>query len=60
MLDANNNIVMVNGQPLITSITSLERYRRTLLFQNRPDMRDLGGGVTQFSIAGGNPAATTV
>jgi hypothetical protein len=57
VLDANNNIVTVNGQPLITSITSLERYRRTLLFQNRPDMRDLGGGVTQFSIAGGNPEA---
>jgi hypothetical protein len=57
LLDANNNIVMVNGQPVITSISSLERYRRTLLFQNRPDMRDLGGGVTQFSIAGGNPEA---
>jgi hypothetical protein len=57
LLDENNNIVLVGGKPVITSITSLERYRRTLLFQGRPDMRDLGGGVTQFSIAGGNPQA---
>jgi hypothetical protein len=39
-------------------ITSLERYRRTLLFQGNPNMRLLGGGVTQFSIAGGNPEAS--
>ena len=57
VLDSNNNVVLVGGNPVTTSITSLERYRRTLLFQDRPDMRALGGGVTQFSIAEGNPEA---
>jgi hypothetical protein len=58
-LDANNQIVRDNqGQPVLVPITSLERYRRTLLFQGNPDMRSLGGGVTQFSLAGGNPEAS--
>src|SRR5262249_40023179 len=48
----------VNGAPVLIPITSLERYRRTLLFQGNPDMRLLGGGVTQFSIAGGSPEAS--
>jgi hypothetical protein len=55
-LDANNQIVLdSHGDPVLVPITSLERYRRTLLFQGNPNMRELGGGVTQFSIAGGNP-----
>ena len=59
LLNANNQIVLDgNGQPILIPITSLERYRRTLLFQGNPDMRLLGGGVTQFSIAGGNPEAS--
>jgi hypothetical protein len=45
-------------------ITSLEQYRRTLLFQQMgyaPDqIRALGGGASQFSIAGGNPYASIV
>jgi hypothetical protein len=58
-LDANNQVVHgANGQPVLVPITSIERYRRTLLFQGRSDMRTLGGGVTQFSIAGGNPEAS--
>jgi hypothetical protein len=57
-LDANNQIVRdATNNPVLIPITSLERYRRTLLFQGNPDMRLLGGGVTQFSIAGGNPEA---
>lgn len=56
-LDANNQIVP--GAPV--QLTSLERYRRTLLFQRQnldPTLiRLLGGGPTQFSIAGGNPEA---
>lgn len=57
-LDANNQIVLdPNGKPVLAPITSLERYRRTLLFQGRSDMRALGGGVTQFSLAAGNPEA---
>ncbi|MFN7934325.1 MAG: carboxypeptidase regulatory-like domain-containing protein [Bryobacteraceae bacterium] len=41
------------------AITSLERYRRTLLFQqlgySPAQIRALGGGATQFTINGGNP-----
>ncbi|HKG46734.1 MAG TPA: carboxypeptidase regulatory-like domain-containing protein [Pyrinomonadaceae bacterium] len=59
-LDSNNQIVSdTNGQPLIGTITSIERYRRTLFFQQQgrtnAEIRPLGGGATQFSIAGGNP-----
>ena len=57
-LDANNQIVRdANNNPVLVPITSLERFRRTLLFQGNPDMRLLGGGATQFSLAGGNPEA---
>jgi hypothetical protein len=58
-LDANNQIVLdEHGDPVLIPISSLERYRRTLLFQGNPNMRLLGGGVTQFSIAGGDPEAS--
>jgi hypothetical protein len=62
-LDANNLIVRdANGNPLLTQITSIERYRRTLLLQRQglapAQVRALGGGATQFSINGGNPRAS--
>ncbi len=42
-------------------ITSLERYRRTLLFQQMgytmAQIRALGGGATQFTMNAGNPLA---
>ena len=57
-LDANDQIIP--GQPLV-QVNSLERYRRTLVFSRAglsgPAIRLLGGGPTQFSIAGGNPEA---
>ena len=58
-LDANNNPVLdSSGQPAMVNIESIERYRRTLLFQqqNLPaaEIRALGGGATQFSINAGN------
>ena len=57
-LDANDQVIP--GAPSI-QLTSLERYRRTLVFQRQnlsaPQIRALGGGATQFSIAGGNPEA---
>jgi hypothetical protein len=61
-LDAKNQVVTgPNGQPVIIELGSLERYRRTLLFQRQglsgAAIRALGGGATQFSIAGGNPHA---
>ena len=64
VLDANNQIVNdpQTGLPLLTELTSIERYRRTLLFQQEgktgPEIRVLGGGATQFSISAGNPLAT--
>ena len=61
-LDANNQVVTdTNGNPVFVQITSIERYRRTLFFQQQglsaAQIRALGGGATQFSIAGGNPEA---
>ena len=56
-LNANDQVI--SGAAI--EITSLERYRRTLLFQKQglsaAQIRSLGGGATQFSIAGGNPEA---
>ncbi|HYO62428.1 MAG TPA: TonB-dependent receptor, partial [Pyrinomonadaceae bacterium] len=59
-LDADNRPVLdASGQPVLVPITSIERYRRTLLFQslNRTpeEIRALGGGATQFSISAGEP-----
>ncbi len=58
VLDANDQIVPGAGT---IALSSLERYRRTLSFQRAglspAQIRGLGGGATQFSIAGGNPEA---
>jgi hypothetical protein len=61
VLDANNNPVLdAAGQPVLAPITSIERYRRTLLFQSlgySPNqIANLGGGATQFSITAGDPS----
>ncbi len=57
-LDANNQPIPNTS----IAISSLEAYRRTLFFQQRgltiPQIRLLGGGASQFSLAGGNPMAT--
>ncbi len=60
LLDANNEIVLDdNGNPVIVQITSIERYRRTLLLRSLgftpSEIRTRGGGATQFSISGGDP-----
>jgi hypothetical protein len=62
LLDANDQIIPgPGGVPQIVDLSSLERYRRTLAFAraglSAPAIRLLGGGATQFSIAGGNPLA---
>jgi hypothetical protein len=59
-LDANNNPILdAAGQPVLTPITSIERYRRTLLFQSLgfspSQIAGRGGGATQFSIVSGDP-----
>jgi len=61
VLDANNKPLLdASGQPVIANISSIERYRRTLVFQqlgfSGAQIRALGGGATQFSISAGIPA----
>jgi Carboxypeptidase regulatory-like domain len=58
VLDAQNAPVLgANGQPRLAPITSIERYRRTLLFAQpayTPEQtRALGGGATQFTMNNG-------
>ena len=59
-LDANGNPVLdASEQPALALISSIERYRRTLLLQQlglpASQIRTLGGGATQFSINAGRP-----
>ena len=64
-LDASNNVVRdPGGQPVTVPITSIERYRRTQLIPlflqrglSQSEIRTLGAGATQFSIAAGEPEA---
>ncbi len=55
MLDPNNQPIAGTSE----QITSIERYRRTLLFQGLgytpTQIQALGGGASQFSIAAGTP-----
>ena len=48
------------SRPVLAPATSIERYRRSLLFQrlgcSPSQVRALGGGATQFSISAGDPA----
>ncbi|HKG78966.1 MAG TPA: hypothetical protein VKA78_06090, partial [Pyrinomonadaceae bacterium] len=64
-LDANNQVVYVDGKPRFESLTSLERYRRTLLFRRQGlptnvgslTLNELGFGPSQFSMRAGVPQA---
>jgi len=55
-LDANNQPIAGTA----IELTGLERYRRTLLFQNlsAAQIRALGGGASQFSLSAGTPVAS--
>jgi carboxypeptidase family protein len=62
-LDASDQLILdSSGHPSSVPITSLERYRRTLVFSQRglPDsaIRALGGGASQLLLAGGNPVTS--
>jgi hypothetical protein len=50
------------GNTVLQPITSIERYRRTLYFQDLgytpAQIRALGGGATQFTMAAGDPLAS--
>jgi len=63
VLDGNNQPVLdSSGKITLAPITSIERYRRTLLFQSlgfTPSrISELGGGATHFSINAWNPASS--
>jgi hypothetical protein len=51
-LGAGNNEILNNGQPVLTQISSIEQYRRTVL--GLPAA--LGGGASQFTLNAGIPA----
>lgn len=58
VLDQNGQpVVDADGEIVFDSLTSLERYRRTLFLQSLglsgAQILELGGGPSQFSIAGG-------
>src|SRR5919197_2555553 len=62
-LDANNRVVRdAGGQVILVPVTSIERYRRTLILQRAglapAQVRALGGGAAQFSINTGDPSAS--
>ncbi len=63
VLDANQQPVLDAGQPVLEQIDSIERYRRTIVFQQLgltpAEILARGGGASQFSIAAGT-AETTV
>jgi hypothetical protein len=59
-LDASNRQVLdSSAQPVLLNISSIESYRRTLVFQQlglpATQIRYFGGGASQFTINSGNP-----
>jgi hypothetical protein len=63
VLNANQQVVLDAGQSVLEQIDSIERYRRTIVFQQQgltpAQILARGGGASQFSIATGT-AETTV
>ena len=64
VLDANNQPVLdFSGQAIPARISSIESYRRTLLFERMglspAQIRALGGGASQFTINTGDPSLWT-
>jgi hypothetical protein len=62
VLDANQQPVLNAGQPVLEQIDSIERYRRTIVFQQLgltpAQILARGGGATQFSMSAGTPETT--
>jgi hypothetical protein len=59
--ESGDPVLDADGQPVIVPVTSIERYRRTVLFQDlgmSPEtIRALGGGASQYQVTGGDPEA---
>jgi hypothetical protein len=65
VLDANNQVVTdSNGNPLLTTLSAVDQYTRTLMLQSAgfspSQIRQLGGGASQFNIDAGNPYSSIV
>ncbi len=65
VLDASNNIVRdASGNPVLTSLSAVDQYSRTLMLQKAgftpSQIRALGGGASQFNIDAGNPYSSIV
>ena len=62
VLDATGQPLVNAGQPVLEQIDSIERYRRTVVFQQLgltpAQILVRGGGASQFSIAAGIPETT--
>lgn len=62
VLSAGQPVLDASGHPLLEQIDSIERYRRTLVFQqqglNPTQIAALGGGASQFTINAGTPGLT--
>ena len=58
---ANQPVLNSNGTTVMTDISSIERYRRTLVLQatglSPSAIRALGGGASQFTVATGDPTS---
>ncbi len=56
-----NPVLGADGAPSIVTLSSLERYQRTLALQDMgyspAQIRILGGGVSQYLVVGGDPQA---
>jgi len=62
-LNASNQVVLdAQGNPVMVSLSSIQRYQRTLLLLqagfSQPNVAAMGGGASQFSIATGQPVST--
>ncbi|MEO8370523.1 MAG: TonB-dependent receptor [Candidatus Solibacter sp.] len=65
VLDANNNVVLdESGNPMLTTLTAIDQYSRTLALQatgfGPAAIRLRGGGASQFNVDAGNPYASIV
>lgn len=63
LLNNSNEIIYdTNGNPIIVPVSGLERFRRTNFFsqlgKTPKEIRELGGGATQFTISEGNRQAS--
>ena len=61
-LDASNQPVLANGQPVLVQISGIEQYRRTVVLNESflPPAQILarGGGASQFTRSAGDPSIT--